>query len=270
MPTLSGQFAWVTGGGRGIGRAAAMALADLGAVVAVSARTQLELEETVDEIRARGRRAEAFACDVSDWQAVIESVGQIEARLGPIDILINNAGVLGPLARAWESPPREWARAIEINLIGAYHCARAVLPGMVARGRGSIVNVSSGAASFAAPNWSAYAVSKAGLDHLTRLLAAELKDTGVRVNSVHPGIVETEMVKALRTATPEQLPPRRRRFFEDVTARGEVLEPETAARVIAWLASDAASELHGVVLDARDDPSVIEKANNALSGLGSK
>ncbi len=264
MLSLSGQVAWVTGGGRGIGRAAAQALAGRGAAVAVSARTQIEVDETADEILERGGRAESFVCDVSDWQAVIETVGQIEATLGPVDILINNAGVLGPLARVWASPPREWARAIEINLIGAYYCARAVLPGMIARGRGSIVNISSGAAAFAGPNWSAYATSKAGLDHFTRSLAVELQSTGVRVNSLHPGIVETAMVETLRTATPEQLPPSRRQFFEEVTARGEVLAPETAGRVIAWLASDAASDLNGAVLDLRDDPSPIENANAAM------
>ncbi|MGH2591920.1 MAG: SDR family NAD(P)-dependent oxidoreductase [Anaerolineae bacterium] len=264
MPMLTGQVAWVTGGGRGIGRAAALALAQLGAAVAVSARTQPEVDEVADEMRGQAARALSVVCDVSDWQSVLETLGQIESTLGPVDILINNAGVLGPLARTWESPPREWARAIEVNLIGAYYCARAVLPGMVARRRGSIVNISSGSASFAAPNWSAYAASKAGLDHFTRSLAVELEGTGVRVNSLHPGVVETAMVQTLRTATPEQLPPARRRFFEQATAKGEVLEPEVAGRVIAWLASDATTDFNGAVLDARDDPSLIEKAEKAF------
>ena len=253
----------MTGGGRGIGRATAVALAELGAAVAISARTRLELDETADEVRDRGGRAGVFVCDVSDWQAVIEAVGQIESSIGPIDILINSAGTLGPLARTWETRPQEWARTIEVNLIGAYYCTRAVLPGMIERGRGSIVNIGSGAASFAAPNWSAYAASKAGLDHFTRSLAVELATTGVRVNSLHPGIVETAMVQTLRTATPDQLPPRRRKFFEDTTAKGEVYAPETAAKVVAWLASDAAGDLNGAVLDARDDPSLVDRAVRA-------
>ncbi len=265
MSLFSGRVAWVTGGGRGIGRAATLALADLGAAVAISARTRGEIDEAADEVRERGGRAAPFACDVSDWQSVIETVGQVEALLGPIDALINNAGVLGQLAPLQETSPREWARTIEINLIGAYHCARAALPGMIGRGRGSIVNISSGAASFAAPNWSAYAASKAGLDQLTRALAVELKGTRVRVNSLHPGIVETAMAQRLRAAPPEQLPAWRRQFFEQVKAEGKVLSPETAGRVIAWLASDLASDLNGEVLDARNDPSIIDRAERALS-----
>lgn len=255
----------MTGGGRGIGRAAALALARVGAQVAVSARTRVEVDELAAEARNLYGPAESFTCDVSDWSQVIGTLGHIESTLGPIDILINNAGVLGPLARMWESPPREWARAIEINLIGAYHCARAVLPGMIDRRRGSIVNISSGAADFSGPNWTAYAASKAGLDHLTRNLAVDLSGTGVRVNSLHPGIVETAMVRTLRTAAPEQLPECRRRFFEDLTAKGEVAAPETPAIIIAWLASDATRHLNGEVLNARDDPSLAEKARAALS-----
>ena len=258
MSIFSGQTAWVTGGGRGIGRAAALALASLGASVAVSARTQSEVDEVAGELRDLGASAEAFVCDVSDWQAVIETLGQIESTLGTVDVLVNNAGVLGRLGRTWETSPGDWARVIAINLVGAYYCTRAVLPSMVERRRGSIVNISSGAGSFAAPNWSAYAASKAGLDHFTRSLAVELADTGVRVNSLHPGIVETEMVQTLRTAPPEELPESRRQFFVKMTAKGRVIDPTVAGQVVAWLA--AAGDLNGAVLDALDDPTLVEKA----------
>ena len=265
MGVLSGRVAWVTGGGRGIGRAAALALARTGARVAVSARTRAEVEDVAAEARDLYGSAEALTCDVADWSQVIDAVGRIESTLGPVDILINNAGVLGPLAPMWTSPPRDWARAIEINLIGAYHCARAVLPGMIDRRRGSIVNVSSGAADFAVANWTAYAASKAGLDHLTRTLGVELDGTGVHVNSLHPGVVETDMMRTLRTATPEQLPEHRRRFFQDATAKGDVAPPEIPAVIIAWLASDAARDLNGQVLNARDNPSLVAKARAALN-----
>jgi NAD(P)-dependent dehydrogenase (short-subunit alcohol dehydrogenase family) len=245
-----------------------MQLAELGAAVAVSARTQLEIEEVTAEIQDRGGHAHAYVCDVSDWQAVIETVGQIESTLGEIDVLVNNAGLLGPLARTWETSPREWARTIDANVNGVYYCTRAVLPGMIERKRGAIINISSRAGSFAAPNWSAYATSKAALDHFTRVLALELKESGVHVIALHPGIVETEMVRTLRTASPQQLPEARRKFFEDVTAQGEVYPPEIPARVIAWLASDAGRELNGETLDIRDDPSWIEKAEKAINRLG--
>jgi len=265
MTNFPGQTAWVTGGGRGIGRATAILLAELGANVAISARTQIEIEEVAAEIQDRGGRAQAYVCDVSDWQAVIETVGQIESTQGQIDVLINNAGLLGPLARMWETSPREWARTIDVNVNGVYYCTRAVLPGMIERKRGAIINISSGAGSLAGPNWSAYATSKAALDHLTRVVAVELKDSGVHVISLHPGIVETEMVQTLRSASPQQLPEARRKFFEDATAQGEVYSPEIPARVIAWLASEAGRELNGEMLDIRNDPSWIEKASNSLS-----
>ena len=264
MPIFSGQTAWVTGAGRGIGRAAALTLAELGAAIAASARTRVEVDEVAGEVRERGGRTASFVCDVSDWQAVIETLGQIEATLGAVDVLVNNAGVLEPLARVWETPPREWARVIEVNLIGAYHCARAVLPGMIERGRGAIVNISSGAADTIAPNWSAYATSKAGLDQFTRSLGAELAGAGVHVVSLHPGLVDTAMLHTLRTATPDRLPESRRQFYEKMAAKGRVIEPGVTARVIAWLASDAARDLNGTVVDALNDPSVVERARRFL------
>ncbi len=131
MGFFDGQVAWVTGAGRGIGRAAALLLASQGAAVAVVSRTQSEMEEVIAEIRARGGKAIASLLDVSNWDMVNWTAQQIEAALGPIDILINNAGVLEPLGKLWETDPEQVGRLIDINLSGAYYCMRAVLPGMI-------------------------------------------------------------------------------------------------------------------------------------------
>jgi NAD(P)-dependent dehydrogenase (short-subunit alcohol dehydrogenase family) len=184
---------------------------------------------------------------------------QIEQALGPIDLLVNNAGILEPLGAAWAVNAEQWARVIDVNLSGAYYCLRAVLPGMVQRGRGVIVNIGSGAATSLAPGWSAYAASKAGLDQLTRSLAVDLKGTAIRAYSLHPGIVESKMQETLRGAAPDQLPAERRQFFIDQKESGKVLLPEVPARAVAWLASPECDLENGAVIDLRTQPEYLEK-----------
>lgn len=265
MLDFSGQIAWVTGGSRGIGRATALTLMELGAAVAVNSRKRTQENEISGEQGEDGKIF-SLACDVSDWTAVGETLGRIEKKLGAPDVLVNNAAVLEPLGPTWQTEPQQWARTIQVNLIGAYHCIRAVLPRMIERGKGTIVNVSSGAAGMTAVNWSAYAASKAGLDHLTRSLALELQGTGVRINALYPGLVETAMIQNLLTAKPQQLPPSRRTYFENAAGKGRVFPPQVTARLIAWLASEETGELTGAILDAARDPSLIEKANEAFDG----
>ena len=264
MGYFDGQVAWVTGAGRGIGRAAALALAAQGAAVAVVSRTQSEMDEVIAEVRAHGGMAISSLLDVSNWDMVNWTAQQIEAALGPIDILINNAGVLEPLGKLWETDPEQVGRLIDINLSGAYYCMRAVLPGMVERGRGIIVNVGSGAATSTGPGWSAYCASKAGLDQFTRNLAIDLKGTPVRVYSLHPGLVETKMLQALRTATPDQLPAERRQFFVDQKEQGRVLTPEVPARAMVWLCSPQCDLENGAVIDLRSQPELLEKIDRVL------
>lgn len=259
MGLFEGQVAWVTGAGRGIGRAVALALAEQGAAAALVSRTQSEVEQVAEEIRSRGGRAIASLLDVSNWEMMHWTAQQIEATLGPIDMLINNAGVLEPLGRLWETDPEQAGRLIDINLSGVYYGMRAVLPGMVKRGRGVIVNVSSGAAASAAQGWSVYAASKAGLDHLTRHAAIDLQGTGVRVYSLHPGIVETKMQETLRTATPDQLPPDRRQFFVEQKEAGIVQPPEAPARTMLWLCSPQCDAESGSVINLRTQPELREK-----------
>lgn len=264
MKFFEGQVALVTGAGRGIGRAAARALAEQGAGVALVSRTQNEVEQVAEEIRLRGGKAIASLLDVSNWDMVQWTAQQIEAALGPIDLLINNAGVLDPLGKLWETVPEQAGRLIDINLSGAYYCMRAVLPGMVKRGRGVIVNVSSGAATTVAQGWGIYAASKAGLDQLTRCAAIDLKNSAVRVYSLYPGLVETKMQETLRAAAPDRLPPDRRQYFVDEKEAGKVLSPEVPARAMVWLYSPHCDLASGAVINLRSQPELREKIDRML------
>jgi 3-oxoacyl-[acyl-carrier protein] reductase len=265
MKLFKGQVAWVTGAGRGIGRAVALALAEQGAAVALVSRTQSEVEHAAEEIRARGGTAIASLLDVSNWDMVQWTTQQIAAALGPIDILINNAGVLDPLGKVWETDPEQAGRLIDINLSGAYYCMRSVLPDMLKHGRGVIVNVSSGAAISADQGWSVYAASKAGLDQLTRTAAVDLKDTAIKVYALHPGLVDTQMQATLRAATPDRLPPDRRKFFIDQKEAGKVQSPEAPARTLLWLCSPQCDLESGAVVSLRRQPELREKIDRLLN-----
>jgi len=195
---LSGQVAIVTGGGRGIGRAIALTLADAGAAVAAVARSSREVDETARLIAERSGRALALAADVASPADVGRVAAETEARLGPVDILINNAGVSGPNTPLSETDPDAWWRTVEVNLRGPMLCAHAVLPGMIRRARGVIINIGSYAGI--RPNTggsSAYAVSKAALVRFSDSLAATCGGQGVQVFTLSPGLVHTAMADAL-------------------------------------------------------------------------
>jgi NAD(P)-dependent dehydrogenase (short-subunit alcohol dehydrogenase family) len=264
MGLFEGQVAWVTGAGRGIGCATALALAEQGAAVALVSRTQGEVEQVAEEIRSRGGTAIASLLDVSNWDMVNWTAQQITAALGPIDMLINNAGVLEPLGKVWETDPEQAGRLFDINLSGAYYCMRSVLPDMLKRRRGVIVNVSSGAATAATPGWSVYAASKAGLDHLTRNAAIDLQGTGVRVYALHPGMVETRMQETLRAATPDRLPPDRRQYFIEQKEAGSVQPPEAPARTLLWLCSTQCDLESGAVVSLRTQPELRDKIDQVV------
>jgi NAD(P)-dependent dehydrogenase (short-subunit alcohol dehydrogenase family) len=198
--SLSGTVAVVTGGGRGIGRAIALALARQGAAVAITARSAAELDGTLAELRAIHDHAIAVRADVTDRAAVDAMVAETEARLGPIGFLVNNAGsgsVIGPI---WETDPDDWWREVEVNLRGPMLCARAVLPGMIARRRGRIVNMASGVGLTAFPYTSAYACSKVALIRLTDSLQEATAQHGVMVFATSPGRVRTAMVEKMEVS----------------------------------------------------------------------
>jgi len=243
-PTLPGrlanQVAIVTGGGRGIGRAIADALADAGAVVAVVARSAGEIDETASTIRRRGGRAIAFAADVVDPDAVAAAVSEAEARLGPVSILVNNAGISGPNTPLWETDAADWWRTVEVNLRGPMLCARAVLPAMVRRGRGTIINIGSYAGIRAdTGGFSAYATSKAALVRFTDSLAASTREHGVDVFTVSPGVVRTAMTDAIDQFAA---------LSEDAWS-----PPEQVALLTVRLAAGDGARLNGRFIHVADD-----------------
>ena len=200
MGSLTGKVILVTGASRGIGAAAAAALARAGATVMLTARNGTLAADVAQGIIAAGGRASAATCDVSDYASVEALIGETESRFGPVDALINNAGVIEPIAAIADSDPAVWARNIEINLTGAYNPIRALLPRMIKAGGGTIVNVSSGAAMRPLDGWSAYCAGKAGLAMLTRAIMLENTANGIRVFGFQPGTTDTDMQVTIRAS----------------------------------------------------------------------
>lgn len=249
MSKLQGKIALVTGGGRGIGRSIALTLASEGSDVAVLARTSKQIEEVAAEIRALGRRSLAVTCDLADGKNITHAVATIQRDLGPIDILINNAAVVEPVGRTITIDPDQWAEALNINLIGPYRLLRAVLPEMLERGWGRIVSVSSGAAAGTGmDNGSAYATSKAALELLSLNIATELAGSGVTVNAVRPGVVDTDMQTHMRLQPAERIGQKLHDGFQSWAS--QLYDPSQPARLVANLVT---SEITGKVVDIDDE-----------------
>jgi 3-oxoacyl-[acyl-carrier protein] reductase len=224
------QVAIVTGASRGIGRATAIALAGQGVAVALAARNPEDLVAVENRIREIGGRAFTVVADVSDESAVGEMVEETARKLGPVDLLVNNAGVVerSPIV---DTAPSTWRRVLDVNLTSAFLCTRAALPRMLERARGRIVNVSSISGTLGTPELSAYCASKWGLIGFTKAAAEELRPHNVQVFSVCPGSVNTEMLqKGLPGAIPD-------------------MEPEDVAGVIVYLATEAPEAMTGASVD---------------------
>ncbi len=245
---LYGQVALVTGGGRGIGRAAALALAASGAAVAVTARTGAQVDETVRMIQAAGGIAAGFPTDVSDPSAVDRLARDVAEAFGPVDLLVNNAGLPGPPGRDWEHDPERWWYVISVNVRGPYLLSRAVLPGMIERRRGRIINVLGSSAYLASPYNSAYTTSKAALYSMTRSLAAATREYGVSVFNYGPGLVRTELTEYL--AGPESPPPAAQLMASALESDLRI-EPEFSAQGMVYIASGQADAASGRYLDVR-------------------
>jgi NAD(P)-dependent dehydrogenase (short-subunit alcohol dehydrogenase family) len=247
---LKGHVAVVTGGGRGLGRAFARSLATAGASVALIARSESQLKDAVAEITESGGTAISFAADVADFTAAGRVIDQVEKQLGPVNLLVNNAGIATAIGPVAETEPRDWWRCFEVNLLGSYLFARAVLPGMMALGRGRIINVASGAGLVAIPNLSGYVTSKAALIRFTEILAREVREHGISVFGIEPGTVRTAMAEQVLESPDAQ---RWMPWFKTIFEQGRDVPPDCAARLVLMLASGGADELSGCFIDVTDD-----------------
>lgn len=249
MRSLQGQVAVVTGAGRGLGAAIAVELARAGAAVAILGRDLEALDRVAKSVTRIGRPVVAVRCDLADARETEVAIRDAAGALGPIDLLVNNAAVLAPLSKVQDLDSVEWRRTLDVNVGAALTTSVAVLPGMIERSHGWIVNVSSGAASGAGmPYGSAYSVSKAALEGLTHHQAAELRGSGVRINAVRPGRVDTDMQRLLRdeSVVPHVLAAKHQKWQAD----GELLAPTVPARLVLAL---CCAEITGEVISVYDD-----------------
>ena len=246
---LEGRVALVTGGGRGIGRAIALAYAAEGAKLTLAARTSAELRETADIIMGRyGTEVHTVVADVSSRRQVDNMVDSALERYGFIDVLVNNAGNLGPVGRLWENDPDEWERTIAIHVFGTYYGCRAVIPHMLERGCGRIVNM----CGVGGPNLIAYDVAKTGIANLTENLALELADTAITVNAISPGSIHTRMWEETRDLALKIGDMAMYQQGVEVTS-GKGASIERAAQWAVFLGSDSCGKLSGRLVHASTD-----------------
>ena len=239
--SVSGKTVMITGASRGIGEAAARIFAEAGANVVLTARGLDRIAAIAGEI---GDRALAVPCDVSDFAAVEAAVAKAAEAFGPIDVLINNAGAIDPIAHLSVSDPEAWGHVIDINLKGVYYGMRAVLPGMIERGSGTILTVSSGAAHGPVEAWSHYCASKAGAAMLTRMVDKENRQDGIRAMGLSPGTVATEMQREIKASG---VNPVSKLDWSDH------IPPEWPARALLWMCGGDSDDFVGEEISLRDE-----------------
>jgi len=238
---LTGKTALITGASRGIGAAAARIFAEAGANVALVARSRDAIAELAGEI---GPKAVAIPCEISRYWEVEQAVENCHKAFGSLDIVINNAGVIEPIAPLAEADPESWGALIDVNLKGVFHGMRAALPGMLAAGGGTILTIGSGAAHHPLEGWSAYCTSKAGALMVTRATDAEYRNRGIRAISLSPGTVATEMQRTIKAS--------------GINAVSQLdwsdhIPPEWVAKTLLWMCGPEADGFLGSEISLRDE-----------------
>ena len=235
---LSGRVALVTGASRGIGLAVGMALGRAGARLALVAQSNAVFAAARQIQAATGAEVVAYRTDISAFEDIAQVVSQVLESFGQIDILVNDAAVMGPTGAMVDNDPQQWARAIQVNVVGPFNVMKCALPGMQRRNSGTIINFSGGGAASPSPNFSAYGCSKAAVVRLTETLAEELKDTAIRVNVIAPGANDTDMLK---------------QFLGAGGKARTVVTMDKPVNLVMFLASDRSIGISGKFIHVYDD-----------------
>jgi NAD(P)-dependent dehydrogenase (short-subunit alcohol dehydrogenase family) len=251
MNTLNNKIALVTGGGRGIGEACAVALAEAGADVAICSRSSREIDVVAEKIRATGRRALAVVCDVTEADQVRWMAEELYSQFGVVEILVNNAG-LGRSHRFGDHPDELWDQMLAVNLTGVYRVTKAFVPKMIEMRRGRVINIASVMSKIGGKYVAAYAAAKHGVLGLTRALACELVGYNITVNAVCPGYVSTPMTDdnvaniVARTGMSEA---EARMALEKLSPQNRLIEPEEVAAMVVMLAGDTGRGINGQAIN---------------------
>jgi len=243
--TLKGKVAFITGGGRGLGRSIAVAMAREGAVVVIMSRTAKDLREVVSLIRESGGEGDFCEGDVSKPEDVSRGIDKALRSYGGLDILVNNAAVIGPARFLDDADEAAWHKTLNTNLYGAFLCCRAAGLLMRERGSGKIINISSGLGQMAFPRFCAYSVSKAGEIQMTRSLGEEWRPMNIQVNAIDPGLVDTGLQEGVRGLGPGVLGKELHDRFAEYKEKGLLKDPDRVAPLAVYLASSSSDHLSG-------------------------